>query len=341
MSFRSGLMTACLFGMVPMAAEAETLSDALVLTEATNPQLDSGRADADIADENLAQARAAGRTTINITATAGGQATDSNRQIPPQFQGAVGAGFNAETGIATAAIEAARPIFTNGRVPAGIRSAKAGIEAADFTFDELRQSIFFDVVAAYMDVIRDTEAVSIRKNNVDVLAEQLRAAQDRFAVGVVTRTDVKLSEARLEGARANEAAAQAQLESSRATYAFLVGQRPEDLVTPGALSIPASLEAVNEIVFTSNPSLLAAKANERAAAEQVKVARGNGGLQVDIVGSANGQEVYQEDLKPERDTNLSAVARARIPLWQGWTGAQPDPRGQAAPGTGETPDPGH
>jgi len=313
MNFKSGLLGACLIGGLPLAAQAETLADAMVTTEATNPQLDSGRADTDIAEEALQQARAAGGTQVNVTASAGGQYSDSNRDIPEAF---AGAGFNSEAGVANAGIEASRPIYTSGRVPAGIRSAKAGIEAADFGLDELRQSLFFDVVTAYMNVIRDTEAVRIRRNNVDVLAEQLRAAQDRFDVGVVTRTDVKLSEARLEGARANEASAQAQLESSRANYTFLVGARPTELFVPADLAVPATLEEVLTVVLQDNPSLRAARANEQAVAEQVKVAQGNGGLQVEIVGAANGQELYVEDMKPERDTNVSALARARVPLWQ-------------------------
>ncbi|MEL6243775.1 MAG: TolC family outer membrane protein [Pseudomonadota bacterium] len=308
MNFKSGLLSACLLGAAPWAAHAESLADALIVTEATNPQLDSGRADAAIADEALTQARAAGRTTVNVTASAGGQQSETNQPF---------ALVEGDAGLANAQIDVARPIYTSGRVPAGIRSAKAGIDAADLSLQDLRQAIFFDVVTAYMDVVRDLEAVRIRRNNVDVLAEQLRAAEDRFNVGVVTRTDVKLSEARLEGARANEASAQAQLESSRANYTFLVGQRPTDLVSPPDLPVPATLEDTLTVVLSDNPTLNAAKANERSAAEQVKVAKGSGGLQVDIVGQASGQEFYQDEQSPLRDTTLSALARARLPLWQG------------------------
>lgn len=308
MNFKSGLLSACLLGAAPWAAHAESLADALIMTEATNPQLDSGRADAAIADEALTQARAAGRTTVNVTASAGGQQSETNQPF---------ALVEGDAGLANAQIDVARPIYTSGRVPAGIRSAKAGIDAADLSLQDLRQAIFFDVVTAYMDVVRDLEAVRIRRNNVDVLAEQLRAAEDRFNVGVVTRTDVKLSEARLEGARANEASAQAQLESSRANYTFLVGQRPTDLVSPPDLPVPATLEDTLTVVLSDNPTLNAAKANERSAAEQVKVAKGSGGLQVDIVGQASGQEFYQDEQSPLRDTTLSALARARLPLWQG------------------------
>jgi len=308
MNFKSGLLSACLLSAAPWAAHAESLADALIMTEATNPQLDSGRADAAIADEALTQARAAGRTTVNVTASAGGQQSETNQPF---------ALVEGDAGLANAQIDVARPIYTSGRVPAGIRSAKAGIDAADLSLQDLRQAIFFDVVTAYMDVVRDLEAVRIRRNNVDVLAEQLRAAEDRFNVGVVTRTDVKLSEARLEGARANEASAQAQLESSRANYTFLVGQRPTDLVSPPDLPVPATLEDTLTVVLSDNPTLNAAKANERSAAEQVKVARGSGGLQVDIVGQASGREFYQEEQSPLRDTTLSALARARLPLWQG------------------------
>ena len=125
-----------------------------------------------------------------------------------------------------------RQIYTGGRISAGIRRAEAGIDSADRTFDAARQDLILDVVTAYIDVRRDRETVTIRKNNVDVTGEQVRAAEDRFEVGVVTRTDVAQAQARLEGARAALAGAEATLEGSAAFYQVLTGQMPGDLAAP-------------------------------------------------------------------------------------------------------------
>ena len=48
-----------------------------------------------------------------------------------------------------------------------------------------------------MDVIRDRAIVELNNNHVRVLTTTLQAAQDRFAIGDLTRTDVAQSEARL------------------------------------------------------------------------------------------------------------------------------------------------
>ena len=86
-------------------------------------------------------------------------------------------------------------------------------------------------VQAYADVLRDTEILRIRQENLTVLQRQLDESSARFEVGEITRTDVAQSEARLAQSEADLANAQAQLSVSRAGYAAVVGQR---VVTPHA-----------------------------------------------------------------------------------------------------------
>ena len=52
-------------------------------------------------------------------------------------------------------------------------------------------------MTAYLDVIRDQLISEVNEQNVVVLSKQLEAVKDRFEVGVVTRTDIAQSEARL------------------------------------------------------------------------------------------------------------------------------------------------
>ncbi len=296
-------------GGLPLA-QAETLSDAVSAALATNPGLQAQRVETEIAVETVEQARAQGRTTLDLSGSAGYEYIDSNSPFADL------SGTNGDRPIASAQIQAAKSIYTGGRIRAGIRQARAGVDAAESQYDAAVQDLVLQVITAYVDVRSDLEAVAIRENNVEVKGEQVRAASDRFDVGVVTRTDVSLSQARLEGARAALAGAQATLEDDIANYQFLTGLTPTDLAPPPPLPpLPESLEAAVQIALDTNPDLVAARHAERAAREAIEVARGQYKPQISIVGTAARQETYNDFT--QRDSSVSAVAQGTIPLLSG------------------------
>ncbi len=296
-------------GGLPLA-QAETLSDAVSAALATNPGLQAQRVETEIAVETVEQARAQGRTTLDLSGSAGYEYIDSNAAFADL------SGTNGDRPIASAQIQAAKPIYTGGRIRAGIRQARAGVDAAESQYDAAVQDLVLQVITAYVDVRSDLEAVAIRENNVEVTGEQVRAASDRFDVGVVTRTDVSLSQARLEGARAALAGAHATLEADIANYQFLTGLTPTDLAPPPPLPpLPESLEAAVQIALDTNPDLAAARHAERAAREAIEVARGQYKPQISIVGTAARQETYNDFT--QRDSSVSAVAQGTIPLLSG------------------------
>lgn len=306
MALRALLLVSVLAIGLALPAFGQTLAEVLRAAEVQNPQLDAGRADAGLAIEALEEARARGRTTVTLSGSAGYETSDTNRDFA----------FNVgDRPIASVELEAALPVYTGGRIAAGIRSAEAGIDAAEASLEDLRQAIFLQALTAYMDVLRDKETVRIRQNNVNVLIEQTRAAQDRFEVGVVTRTDVALAEARLEEARAAEAAAQAQLESSRANFQFVIGEPPGLLAPPPPLpDLPADFDSALAHALEGNPALIAARRDVTAASEAIEVARADGRAQIEIVGAATAFQDFDQD---DRDTSLSALARGTIPIFQG------------------------
>ncbi len=305
--YRCLLGSAAIAMVAGMPAAGETLDEAIASAFATNPQLDLQRYETDIAREGLEQARSGGRPTVNISGSAGYEYVDTTSPF------AFGLG---DRPIASAQVQAVQPIYTGGRVSAGIRQAKAGIDAAKSQFDAAEQNLILQVVTAYLDVRRDREAVAIRKNNVDVTGEQVRAADDRFEVGVVTRTDVSLAIARLEGARAALAGAEATREASEANYQFLTSLRPGELAPPPPVPpLPASLEDAVAIALDGNPDIEAARHSERAASEAIEVARAQYRPQINLVGTAGVQETYGD--VTQRDTSVSAVAQGTIPLLSG------------------------
>lgn len=301
-SFMAGLAAIAIIGPV----SAETLQDAIQTAYLNNPQLEAQRRTSDIAQEQLAQAKAQWRPNVSASGSYGYESVDSTRA------------FSANLGdrpISTAQLQATLPIYAGGRIKSGIRSAKAGIGQANAQLEGTSQDLILQVITAYVDVIRDRETVTIRQNSVELLLEQVRASRDRFEVGEVTRTDVAQSEARLEGSRAALAGAEAQLEASLALYAFLVGAEADMLAPPPpAPVLPASVEQAISVGLSQNPDLQASVFGERVATEGVKSAYGSLKPTLSIVASASQQETYIDDF---RDTNLSATAQASVPLFQG------------------------
>mgnify|MGYP003624365443 FL=1 len=302
------LMGAAVVAMIAgSSATAETLDQAIASAFATNPQLDIQRYETDVARESLAQARSGGRATVDVVGSAGYEYVDTTSPF------AFGLG---DRPIASAQVQAVQPLYTGGRVSAGIRQAKAGINAAKSQYDAAQQDMILQVVTAYVDVRSDREAVSIRKNNVDVTGEQVRAADDRFEVGVVTRTDVSLSKARLEGARAALAGAEAALEASEANYQFLTSLKPGDLPPPPPVPpLPGSVDEAVLIALDGNPDIQAARHSERAANEAIAVAKSQYRPQISIVGTAGVEQTYGDP--EQRNTSVSAVAQGRIPILSG------------------------
>ena len=309
--------------LLAMPGQTETLQQALDQAFQTNPALAAQRADVGVAREQLNQARGARAPSVDLSTSATFESLDSNQPIA----------FNTgENKLAAASLQATLPVYTGGQINAGIAQAQAGILAADAQFDGAAQDLVLNVVTAYVDVLRDREAMRIRANSVALLEEQLRAATDRFDVGFATRTDVKQAEARLQGARASLAGAEAQLEASLSIYELFVGQPAGDLVpVPDAPTLPVSFEASLQSAIADNPDLKALRQAERAAEQAVKSAKGATRPSVSIVGSASVQETFDQEataLSPTmgtitlpadnyRDTQLRLLAQGTIPLFQG------------------------
>lgn len=308
------------------AAQAEDLSDALVLAYQSNPTLRAERARLRGTDENLSEAWANARPQVNATASYERQ--DINRTSPfdnigDLLGGGTGGGIpnvsngsNLDLDTVTAGVQLEQPLFRGFRTYNQIKQANAEIRAGRAQLAQVEQQVLTKVVAAYTDVRRDEAVLDFNKNSVEVLSRQLDAARTRFQVGEVTRTDVAQAEARVAGARAGLSAAMSQLAASRAAYTQLVGQAPGTLSEPPALpTLPDTLEDAVVFAEDNSPVVRVAQASEEASARAVKVAKGALAPSVSAIASYQ----YSENTTFAGDSGkvLAFGARATIPLYQG------------------------
>lgn len=243
-------------------AAGESLREALLKAYQSNPTITGSRAGQRATDETVPIARAAGRPSVNLT----GGATENPINTGNSFS-------NPERAL-TSTLGVSVPIYSGGAVRNSVRAAETRVEAGRAGLRGTEASLFTEVVAAYNDVIRDEAIVGLNAQNVHVLETNLRATQDRFQVGDLTRTDVAQSEARLSLARAQLQTVQARLIGSRENYVRLVGEAPASLDAPPPLpNLPDTPDGAVEVALRDNPALLAALKARDATAYDVRVAR--------------------------------------------------------------------
>jgi len=269
------LLLSCAPACITAPAGADTLRGALVKAYMTNPTLTGQRATLRATDENVPIARAAGLPTANLT----GDYTEfvvtsanSFVRLPRQ---------------ASARVNVSVPLYQGGQVRNSVAAARTRVEAGRATLRGTEADLFTNVVAAYMDVIRDEAIVGLNTQNIRVLNVNLQASRDRFQVGDLTRTDVAQSEARLALARAQLQSAEAQLISSRENYIRFVGTPAGTLDTPPTLPhLPGSPASAVTVAIYNNPLLIAAAMERDATRYDVGVARASRLPQISAVGGA-------------------------------------------------------
>ncbi len=293
-------------------AQADTLREALADAYRTNPTLQAARAQQRATDETVPIEKAAGRPNSNVT----GRYTEFLKQSSTSFtapERAVGASIN--LGV---------PIYSGGAVKNAVKAAKERVAAGQADLRGTESAIFSQVVAAYMDILRNQALVSLSANQVEVLSVNLEATSDRFEIGDLTRTDIAQSQSRLAVAQGDLRSAQANLISARETYIQLVGQAPTDLQPPPPLpGLPATAQDAVAIALENNPDLIAAR--ERADASE---------YDIDVAGSGRLPRVslftnydYQNFLGtlggnigtnvPQTSKTANAGVQLTIPIFQG------------------------
>ncbi|MXU66071.1 TolC family outer membrane protein [Oceanomicrobium pacificus] len=292
--------------LVPFGAWADTLTDALVAAYQTNPNLEISRAALRALDENVAQARAGLRPTIDFNLNAQGVGGD------PAFNDT----FNSVRDTYDATLDAALVLYDGGSTPNAIAAAKAAVAAARSSLRDTEQTVLLDAVTAYMDVRRDQDIVGVAENNVTVTGEQVRATTDRFEVGEVTRTDVSQAQARLALSQSQLAAARGALARSVQNYINVVGIPPNNLQPPPAIPrLPSNLSEAQTIAMRSQPLIEAARFNQQAAQYDVERARASSRLNVSVGASVGYGVSSQID---NYDSSIGRVfLRAGVPIYKG------------------------
>lgn len=296
-----------------MPVSAETLREALLQSYNTNPTLAAQRANVRAIDENVPIARASALPNVQL------QSTYSENVVLPVTS------FTAPARTSQTQANLTYSLYAGGSVKNAITAADIRVEGGRASLRGTEADLFSNVVAAYMDVIRDEAIVALNRQNVKVLEVNFRASQDRFQVGDLTRTDVAQSDARLALAKSQLQTAESRLITSRESYVRLVGSPPAVLETPPPLpNLPTDPEIAVKVALAENPTLLAAQKNGDATKYDIKVAQASRLPRVDAFAGGNYTNYFgtlgnfsPTITAPQFDRSAQLGLRFTLPLYQG------------------------
>jgi outer membrane protein len=317
-------LAAALVGAGAMPAGAQTLQEALAHAYSNNPTLLTARAQLRVTDEAVPQALAGWRPQVTVSTTAG--FVDQHTRTVSLTADSTGRQFFApvnalshqhqDRALWSSTVTATQPLFRGGRTVASVRRAENQVFGQRARLLATEQQILGNSVSAYVNVVQQQELVRLNTNNEQVLTEQLRATNERFRVGEITRTDVAQAEARLAGAKAARQQSEGNLETARATFLQLIGLPAQRLTAPQPLRpVARNAEEASRVAGQNNPTVVAALFDEAAARDNIDIQIA--ALLPQVSAQAQG---FRNDNPSSNHTRLvgaQATLSVSVPLYQG------------------------
>lgn len=308
-----------------------TLREALSTAYLTNPTLREARARLRATDEQLSAAMAGWRPTITASASVSHSESSScskqtysgldphTGKVSSQTVSSCSGGSNGDNSSKsyTTGVSISQPIFQGGRTINTIHMSQNQIMAQRASLFATEQQILLSAVSAYVSVVEDEQLLQISLNNEHVLQQQLDAANKRFRLGELSRTDVAQAQGALASATSARQQAEGTLETAQASYQQIIGiPAAPNLLPPQPLVLPvhSEQEAINAGIH-NNPNVINALFSESEQKNNISVQMAT------IMPQLAAMASYQHGRgwgggRSEQDNKMAGLT-LQVPIYQG------------------------
>lgn len=305
----STVASALCLGLViaPVPSLAQSLEETLVQVYQESPVLNAQRAQLRATNERYPQAIGAWLPTVEITSS---YSRTANRQESA-------AAGTAVSQTQSEGVTVTQNLYSGGRNFAGLRRSEQDIAIGRERLRDTEQLVFLDSITAYMDVLRDREIVSIRRNNVGVLGEHLEATQVQFDLRRRTQADLAQARSRLFAAEAETAEAEARLTASQERFERLVGTPPGQLEMPLAPSVQALPDVKPHEAVDANPTVRLQFLELQASETDIEIAEGELLPRLSLEGSfTRARAGTRNDTVSSLDRSAVMTLTLTVPIYQ-------------------------
>ena len=299
-NFKPYLLALIILPLFSLASHSDTLKQSLQNAYNNSDELMLERMSVKEADESVAKAVAAKR--FNLSAS---QSISSGYNYSPSC-----GGFCSSNSIGTK-VSASMSVLDGGRADIKIEIATLALKAKRIGLIETEQDVLLSAVTAYMNMRRSLEFVALEQNSVKLLTKEVQAAQDRFEVGEITKTDISFAESRLEAAKGKLASQIGDLEIATEAYQMVIGIAPKELKDPPPTpDLPQTLNLAKLAAAKNHPTLRALKHAVEIADLKLDLTRANYKPTFSLAG-----EITDSSQTSKLSSNLSFGGR--VVLYQG------------------------
>lgn len=202
-----------------------------------------------------------------------------------------------------------------GQVDASILQAEANLEAD-------RQDLIIRVADAYFKYLNANESLSFRIAERNAIGRQLNQVRAYFDAGRSAITDVKEAQARYDLARAQEEAANQEIDVVRESLRAITTRYYKSLQGAAdniALLVPKpnNIEVWAKSAIANSKQLIAAQYAVTAAQKAVDIARAVKSPKVDLFARHSGGSTFGEDAFDQDKLDASVGVQLNVPLYQG------------------------
>ena len=301
----SGVVLIALALMLAPSSRAETLTEAMSAAWKRHPALLAERARKRAADHEIDIARSGYYPDINA---AGDVVSSDGLTGSNSFSGDPALKYS---------VTAEQTLFDGFRTSSAVDEALTGAQAASAGVIDVERSVLLEAVRVYADVLRDREIEALRKRDLKMFDDEVKAAREGLAKGNGTLTDVAQSRARRAQAMADLFAAMAEAEVSVAEYERVVGHAPAKLKRPAVplARLPKSLAAAIDAADQFDPAAMRARLRAKASLSASDRIQADALPQLKARAGVEGRRGLSDQLD-DRDAAFVGL-RLSVPLYDG------------------------
>lgn len=262
---------ACLLSTSTLAT---TLSEALVSTYQTNPELIAAREKLKATDESMFEAISGFLPKIEYTAKntyAKRDTTDPS--IMETLRGAKNEKVSPRVTQKNnqSDISITQNIFNGGRSMMAVQIAKYTIESGRADLISSEQKILLETIETYLNAIQAKQILEINKENVTFYEKKLIAVRQEAEAGIKKSSDLAAAQASRADANTKLAKAFGDYEEALAAYNKMVGIQADNLILGENLTkIPPNQIELLKLSLKNNPELTSLYYKQKAADLNIK-----------------------------------------------------------------------
>lgn len=244
------------FLLSPFAVQAETLTEAVEIVVATNPDVRAPAHNRLAREQEVVQARSGYYPKLDIEGGLGRTWVEKP--------------FDADRDPKLFYIKLRQNLFTGFATMNETERQKARVLSQAYTVRASAENVALDTVRVYLDVLKARTLKDLADENLEVherIADQIRL---RSESGVGRQADSDQIQTRLQLARSNVVVTEQNLLDAESHYQRIVGHLPQGLILPEIYSefMPQTLDEAIDIAVMEHPTLQSAYADVLAREEQ-------------------------------------------------------------------------